>query len=158
MTVMDADPRGVPPLSRLGPEPFDEALTESSFFNSLKKTHRSVKQVLLDGSAVVGCGNIYANEALFDARIYPTKPADRLSRPQCARLLEAVRKVLSSAIEAGGSTLRDFHGADGASGWFALQTSVYDREGEPCPICGTPIRRIVLGQRSTYFCPKCQKK
>lgn len=158
MTVMDADPRGVPPLSRLGPEPFDEALTESSFFNSLKKTHRSVKQVLLDGSAVVGCGNIYANEALFDARIHPTKPADRLSRPQCARLLEAVRKVLSSAIEAGGSTLRDFHGADGASGWFALQTSVYDREGEPCPICGTPIRRIVLGQRSTYFCPKCQKK
>ena len=63
-----------------------------------------------------------------------------------------------AAIEAGGSTLRDFHGADGASGWFALQTSVYDREGEPCPICGTPIRRIVLGQRSTYFCPKCQKK
>lgn len=158
MTVMDIEPRSVPPLSLLGPEPFDENLTESAFASSLKKTHRAIKQVLLDGTAVVGCGNIYASEALFDARIHPAKPADTITKPQAARLLSTVRKVLRSAIEAGGSTLRDFHGADGASGWFALQTSVYDREGEPCPVCGSPIRRIVQGQRSTYFCPKCQKK
>lgn len=157
MTVMSVDPCSVPPLSLLGPEPFDPMLTESSFAASLKKTHRSIKEVLMSGSAVVGCGNIYASEALFVARIRPTKPADRLTKVQSGRLLNAVRNVLGCAIDAGGSTLRDFHGTDGASGWFALQTSVYDREGEACLACGRPIRRIVIGQRSTYYCPHCQK-
>lgn len=157
MRVMHEDPQTVPPLSRLGFEPFDPALTEEAFAAQLKKTHRPVKLVLMDGSVAVGCGNIYANEALFMARIRPDRPADRLTRAQAARLLTSVREVLQAAIDSGGSTLRDFHGADGASGWFALHTCVYDRQGEPCSVCGTPVRRIVLGQRSTYFCPKCQK-
>lgn len=157
MRVTDVDPRTVPPLNQLGPEPFDAALTDDSFAAVLGKTHRSIKEVLMSGAAVVGCGNIYANEALFAAGVRPNRPADRLSKAQTARLLAAVRTVLQAAIDAGGSTLRDFHGTDGASGWFALQTAVYGRAGEPCPNCGTPIRRIVLGQRATYYCPKCQR-
>lgn len=157
MCVWQVDPRTKPPLNRLGSEPFDPALTEASFWAALRKTRRSIKEVLLAGSAVVGCGNIYANEALFAARIHPNKPACGLCAVEAARLLAAVRAVLHSAIEAGGSTLRDFHGADGTSGWFALQTSVYDRKGQPCPVCGFPIVRTVLGQRSTFYCPKCQK-
>ncbi len=157
MTVFHEAPFTEPPLSKLGPEPFDPSLTDDVFWASLKKTHRPIKEVLLSGSAVVGCGNIYANEALFKAGIRPQRAADAISRARAARLLSAVRNTLSEAIEEGGSTLRDFHGADGASGWFALHTLVYDREGKPCPVCGEPIRRIVLGGRSTYFCPKCQK-
>ena len=157
MIVMHTDPYRVPPLSRLGPEPFDPTLTQSAFAARLRKKHKAIKQVLLDGSAVVGCGNIYACVALFEARIDPRMPAEQISDEEASRLLAAIRKVLGEAIDAGGSTLRDFHGTDGSAGWFALHTCVYDREGEPCPVCGTPIVRISQGQRSTYLCPKCQK-
>ena len=109
------------------------------------------------GRVVVGCGNIYASEALFAAGIHPARRADRISNERCAALLKAIRRVLASAIEAGGSTLRDFLGADGVDGYFALSAAVYGREGKPCVRCGAPIRRIMQAGRSTYYCPHCQK-
>jgi formamidopyrimidine-DNA glycosylase len=106
---------------------------------------------------VVGVGNIYASEALFMAGIRPTVRADRLSRPRAAGLHEAIVQVLRRALALGGSTLRDFSSADGQSGYFQMDAMVYGREGLPCRACGTPIRQLRQGQRSTYFCPRCQK-
>jgi formamidopyrimidine-DNA glycosylase len=106
----------------------------------------------------VGAGNIYACEALFDAGIDPRLRANRLSRPRAARLLQAVRHILAQALAMGGSTLRDFRDAHGMSGAFQDQARVYGREGLPCSRCGTPIRRVVMGQRSTFFCPTCQRR
>jgi formamidopyrimidine-DNA glycosylase len=157
MMWFESDPYGQPPLSELGPEPFDVELTDERFFEALKKGRRAIKQELLSGRCVVGCGNIYACEALFRAGIHPGRPADRISKPRAQRLLACIRAVLSEAIAAGGSTLRDFHGANGEDGYFALQTSVYAREGKPCTNCGTDIRRILQGARSTFYCPRCQR-
>jgi formamidopyrimidine-DNA glycosylase len=106
---------------------------------------------------VVGVGNIYASESLFRAGIRPTTAAGRVSLIRYELLADAVRLTLAAAIEKGGSTLRDFVGSDGASGYFQLDYFVYDRAGLPCRVCGTPIRQIVQGQRSTYFCPTCQR-
>ncbi len=117
----------------------------------------SVKQVLLAGNMVVGVGNIYASECLFRAGIRPATPAGKVSLARYERLAEAVRVTLAAAIEKGGSTLRDFVGSDGASGYFQLDYFVYDRAGLPCRICGTTIKQIVQGQRSTYYCPVCQR-
>lgn len=144
-------------LSVLGPEPFDPALDEVGFHAGLQARRTPVKTVLLSGELVVGAGNIYACEALHLARIDPRTPANRLSRPRAARLLAAVRQVLRRAIEAGGSTLKDFS-ANGAAGHYQEQAQVYGREGEPCNTCGTGVRRIVQGQRSTFFCGVCQKR
>ncbi len=151
------DPYGQRPLCGLGPEPFDPELTEQRFYESLQGSARPIKEELLCGRSVVGCGNIYACEALFRAGIHPKRAASRISRERAARLLEAVRDVLSEAIRSGGSTLRDFHGANGETGYFALRTQVYARQGKPCPHCGSPVRRIVQGARSTFYCPVCQK-
>ena len=116
-----------------------------------------MKAALLSGELVVGAGNIYACEALHLARIDPRTPANRLSAPRAARLLAAVRQVLRRAIEAGGSTLKDFS-ANGAAGHYQEQAQVYGRGGQPCNTCGNPVRRIVQGQRATYFCGICQKR
>ena len=113
--------------------------------------------MLLAGDVVVGVGNIYASEALFMAGIRPTKRASSLSRARAALLHQSIRAVLHRAVQAGGSTLRDFSDAQGAAGHFQLQASVYGRAGQPCAACGTGIRSIRLGQRSTFFCPICQK-
>jgi formamidopyrimidine-DNA glycosylase len=113
--------------------------------------------VLLAGDVVVGVGNIYASEALFMAGIRPTLAAARISRPRAARLHAAIRAVLARAVERGGSTLRDFAHVDGQAGHFQLEAQVYGRAGEPCRVCDTPIRQIRQGQRSTFFCPACQK-
>ena len=145
-------------LGRLGPEPFDAALTPQGFHASLQQRRTAIKQVLLSGEAVVGAGNIYACEALFQAGIDPRARADRISRPRAARLLQAVRDTLSRATALGGSTLRDFRDAHGMNGEFQAEAAVYGREGAPCPRCATPIRRIVQGQRASYFCPACQKR
>ena len=145
-------------LARLGPEPFDAALTPLSFHARLHTHRTAVKNVLLSGQAVVGAGNIYACEALFQAGIDPRMRADRLSRPRAARLLQAVRDTLARATVMGGSTLRDFRDAHGMNGEFQAEAAVYGREGQPCPRCATSIRRIVQGQRATYFCPSCQKR
>lgn len=144
-------------LSALGPEPFDPALDEAGFHAGLKARRTPVKAALLSGELVVGAGNIYACEALHLARIDPRTPSNKISRPRAARLLAAVRQVLRQAIEAGGSTLRDFS-ANGAAGHYQERAQVYGRAGEPCNTCGTALRRIVQGQRSTFFCGVCQKR
>ena len=144
-------------LSVLGPEPFDPALDEVGFHAGLQARRTPVKTLLLSGELVVGAGNIYACEALHLARIDPRTPSNKLSRPRAARLLAAVRQVLRRAIEAGGSTLKDFS-ANGAAGHYQEQAQVYGREGAPCNTCGTAVRRIVQGQRSTFFCGVCQKR
>lgn len=144
-------------LAGLGPEPFDPLLTASGMRLAWKGRRVAVKQALLDGSAVVGAGNIYACEALFLAGIRPTTPAGRVSLARCERLLAAVRQVLGRALELGGSTLRDFSDAHGVAGEYQAESQVYGREGEPCRVCGTTIKRIVQAQRSTYYCPQCQR-
>jgi formamidopyrimidine-DNA glycosylase len=144
-------------LGGLGVEPLSADFVVDAFHAGLERRKAPVKQVLLAGDLVVGVGNIYASEALFMAGIRPTLSAARISRPRAARLLEAVREVLTLAVQKGGSTLRDFSNADGQSGYFQLEAMVYDRKGVPCRVCGTPIRKIQQGQRATYFCPRCQK-
>ena len=106
----------------------------------------------------MGVGNIYCSESLFEAGIHPAKAAGKLSKPQCARLANAVRLILKKAIAAGGSSLKDFVNSEGDPGHFMVQTKVYDRKGLPCKVCKTTIAQIVQGQRSTYFCPQCQKR
>jgi formamidopyrimidine-DNA glycosylase len=146
-------------LAGLGREPFgDEALTPAAFHAGLKGRRVAIKQALLAGDIVVGAGNIYACEALFRAGIDPRLAAGRVSGPRAARLLHEVRAVLAEALEQGGSSLRDFRDAHGSQGHFQLYTRVYGREGEPCRSCGAQVRRIQQGQRSTFFCPICQKK
>ena len=112
----------------------------------------------MDAHVVVGVGNIYANESLFQAGIRPTTAAGKVSRPRYSRLVDAIKETLQRAIEAGGTTLRDFVGFDGEPGYFALQLDVYGRAGEPCVICQKELKGIVLGQRQTVFCPRCQRR
>lgn len=149
-------------LQKLGVEPFSSAfageLGAEILYQASRKRSVAVKQFLLAGQAVVGVGNIYCSESLFEAGIHPAKPAGKLTRPQCSRLAEAVRLILKKAIAAGGSSLKDFVNSDGDPGYFMVQTKVYDRKDQPCKVCKTPIKQIVQGQRSTYFCPACQKR
>lgn len=145
-------------LAGLGLEPFDESLTPRFLHDRLRGRRLSIKQALLAGDIVVGAGNIYACEALFMARIDPRLPSGRLSLRRCERLLHEVRVVLHRALAMGGSSLKDFKDAHGSAGHFQLSTSVYGREGEPCRVCGNTIERIVQAQRSTFFCPTCQKR
>ena len=144
-------------LGGLGVEPLGEGFELEQFHEGLKRRQAPIKQVLLAGDLVVGVGNIYASEALFAAGIRPTLAASRISRPRAARLREAVRAILARALERGGSTLRDFSNVDGQSGYFQLEAMVYGRSGLPCHICATPIRQLRQGQRSTFYCPHCQK-
>jgi formamidopyrimidine-DNA glycosylase len=144
------------PDAGLGPEPL--ALKARDLAPRLAKTRRAIKTALLDQRLIAGIGNIYADEALFESRINPRIPANRLSSEQIARLSRAIKKVLTRAIKHRGSTLRDYRDANGNPGNFQTVHRVYDREGKACPRCGTPIRRIVLGGRSTHFCPKCQAR
>lgn len=144
-------------LGRLGMEPLSDDFDLSAFHGGLKRRSAPIKQVLLAGDLVVGVGNIYASEALFRAGIRPTLRASKLSLPRAARLREAVRTVLARAVEQGGSTLRDFSSADGQAGHFQLEAMVYGRAGQPCKVCGTAVKNIRQGQRSTFFCSKCQK-
>ena len=145
-------------LASLGLEPFDDRFDGLHLHAALSGRRVSIKQALLAGDIVVGAGNIYACEALFMAGIDPRLPAGKLSRPRADKLALAVRMVLGQALEAGGTTLRDFKDAHGVAGSFQMQARVYGREGEPCRRCGTPIKRIVQGARSTFFCPQCQKR
>ena len=145
-------------LAGLGIEPFDAAFTGEHLHAALRRRRVAVKLALLSGAIVVGAGNIYACEALFLAGIDPRTRSDRLSRPRCAALAAALRQTLAQALELGGSTLRDFRDAHGMSGQFQLSARVYGRAGLPCLVCATPIRRIVQGQRSTFYCPHCQRR
>jgi len=144
-------------LAGLGVEPLSPDFDASAFHAALRRRRAPIKQVLLSGSPVVGVGNIYASEALFRSGIRPTVPAFRIGARRVARLTQAIREVLSEAIRFGGSTLRDYRGTDGQPGRFQLRTGVYDRAGEACGRCGATIRRLQQGQRSSYFCPRCQR-
>ena len=145
-------------LASLGIEPFDPAFDGNYLHAALQRRRVAIKQALLGGDIVVGAGNIYACEALHAAGIDPRTRSDRLSRPRCERLAQALRATLSRALELGGSTLRDFRDAHGMAGQFQLQAGVYGRTGEDCRRCGGTIRRIVQGQRSTFFCAGCQRR
>jgi len=147
-----------PLLAGLGIEPFDPRFDGAWLHRGWRARSVAVKQALLAGDVVVGVGNIYASESLFRARIHPRTPARRLSPARCERLAQAIRATLADALEAGGTTLRDYVGAGGEPGsYFDIHAAVYEREGQPCRVCGTPIRRLVQGQRATYYCPRCQK-
>ena len=153
-----ADPPASTLLSRLGAEPFDSTLTPASFHAALQGRRAPIKSVLLAGDVVVGAGNIYACEALFQAGIHPALAADRISRPRATRLLACLRSTLARALDLGGSTLRDFSDVHGAAGAFQVEAAVYGRAGLPCGQCGAPVRRRVQAQRSTYFCALCQRR
>jgi len=146
-----------PLLRNLGIEPFDARFDGDWMFARTRGRRVAIKSALLAGDIVVGVGNIYCSESLFRAGIRPTTAAGRISRPRYAALAEAIRATLADAIARGGSTLRDFVGSDGQSGYFQLEAFVYDRAGLPCRVCGTPIRQIMQGQRSTFYCPTCQR-
>jgi formamidopyrimidine-DNA glycosylase len=153
----ESDPVARKLLGRLGMEPLVEGFDFDAFHAGLKRRNAAIKQVLLAGDVVVGVGNIYASEALFLAGIRPTVRASRISAPRARKLLAAIQDVLARAVAKGGSTLRDFSNAQGESGYFQLEAMVYDREGLPCRVCGTPIKALRQGQRSTFLCPNCQK-
>jgi formamidopyrimidine-DNA glycosylase len=144
-------------LGKLGMEPLSDDFEVARFHAELKRRKAAIKQVLLAGDVVVGVGNIYASEALFLAGIRPTVSAERLSRPRVGKLHAAIREVLARAVAKGGSTLRDFSSTNGERGYFQLEAMVYGREGQPCRVCGTPIKAVRQGQRSTFYCPVCQK-
>lgn len=146
-----------PLLAGLGPEPLLPGFDGGALHRALAGRRTPIKVALLDQSVLAGLGNIYVCEALFSAGIDPRRPAGELSPARCARLADALRATLGRAIAMGGSTLRDFAHADGASGHFQREARVYGRADEPCEACGRPLRRIVQGQRSTFFCPRCQR-
>lgn len=145
-----------PLLASLGPEPLTDAFDGDLLWHLSRGRKAAVKLFLMDNANVVGVGNIYASEALFAAGIDPRRAAGKVSRQRYARLAQEVKRILASAIERGGTTLRDFLNPDGAPGYFFRELNVYGRTGEPCRLCDTPIRQVTLGQRSTFWCPSCQ--
>lgn len=145
-------------LATLGPEPLLPAFNADYLYQMLRSRAAPIKTAIMDAHLVVGVGNIYASESLFRARIHPQTQANQLSKAQCARLVDEIKATLQAALAAGGSSLRDFFGADGNPGYFQQTYFVYGRAGEPCHACGQPILNIRLGQRSTFFCAHCQKK
>lgn len=149
----------LPQIAALAPEPFSDAFSFDQFRGTLSQSRRSLKQLLLDQTKVLGLGNIYASEALFLARISPLKEAHRLSKARALKLHQAIRDILHEAIDAGSTLKIDL--TDGESSYFGSVERfwrVYERKGEPCVNCGTRIRRVVQGGRSTYYCPRCQRR
>lgn len=155
--LTEADPMDHPLLRSLGPEPLEDGFTAGYLKAACAKRAVPIKLVLMDAKVVVGVGNIYASESLFRAGIRPTTRAGKISLARLEGLVGCVREVLADSIHAGGTTLRDFVHSDGEPGYFAQRLFVYDRKGEPCRRCGLAIRHAVMGQRSTYWCPGCQK-
>lgn len=143
-------------LSQMGPEPFDPSFDAEFLRDRVRRSTRAVKTQLLSQRIVAGVGNIYADEALWAARVHPR--ANRLSRPAAGRLVDALRSVLQAGIDAGGTTLRDYRTADGGSGAFQHELRCYGRAGEPCDRCGGTLRRVVIDARSTTFCATCQRR
>jgi formamidopyrimidine-DNA glycosylase len=152
-----ADPLHHVLLDDLGVEPFDDAFSGAYLHQASRGRRVPVKQFLMNAQIVTGIGNIYAAEALFAAGIHPLRAAGRISRERYDTLAAAIRSTLERALAAGGSTLRDFVGANGRPGCFQDEYAVYAREGEPCPVCAAPVRAARLGGRSTFFCPACQR-
>ncbi|MGD9598082.1 MAG: bifunctional DNA-formamidopyrimidine glycosylase/DNA-(apurinic or apyrimidinic site) lyase [Steroidobacteraceae bacterium] len=153
----EADPAHHPLLAPLAPEPLGAAFDGDYLRRVTRGRRMAVKQLIMNARLVVGVGNIYASEALFRARIRPGRQARHLTAREVARLVRAIRTVLAGAVRAGGTTLRDYVGADGSPGYFRQKLHVYERAGRPCRRCRTPIRRRMQGQRATYWCPECQR-
>jgi formamidopyrimidine-DNA glycosylase len=153
----EGDVAGHPLLASLGPEPLEKHFDGAYLHQATRKRSAAIKQVIMDSGLVAGVGNIYANEALFRAGVRPQLAAGKLSLPRCALLADAIKQTLRAAIKAGGSTLRDFTNSAGEPGYFQQHYFVYGRAGEPCRKCGTAIRQIKQGQRSSFFCPQCQR-
>ena len=154
---ISGDPAQHPLLKSLGPEPLDKEFTAEHLKAACAKRAVAIKLAIMDAKVVVGVGNIYASEALFRAGIKPATPANKLSKPKLAKLVAGIRAVLTESIKSGGTTLRDFLHSSGEPGYFKQRLFVYERKGEPCRVCGTAIKHSTLGQRSTYWCPKCQR-
>ncbi len=150
------NPLDHPRLVGLGPEPFEPAFNGQYLFSRSRGRRVTIKGLIMDGQVVVGVGNIYACESLFAAGIHPGRAAGRIGHKRYDRLADAIERILGEAIEVGGTSLRDFTAGDGTPGYFGQALKVYGREGAPCLTCGRPVRRIVIGQRSTFFCSGCQ--
>ena len=142
-------------LKNLGPEPLSDEFDVEHLFNACTNRSASIKSVIMDSHRVVGVGNIYACEALFSARINPSRAAGRISKKRIERLVETIKHTLQAAIQQGGTTLQDFTQADGKPGYFGQMLNVYGTKRD-CPVCASAIRKISQGQRSTYYCPSCQ--
>jgi len=146
-----------PLFSKLGPEPLQAEFDEDYLYRATRKRIAAIKLLIMDNHVVVGVGNIYANEALFRAGIKPNLAAGKLSRPRCKKLVAEIKATLNESIALGGSSLRDYVDSSGKQGYFQQHYWVYGRTGEACRNCGTAIRQIKQGQRSSFFCPVCQK-
>jgi formamidopyrimidine-DNA glycosylase len=151
------DPGEHPLLAKLAPEPLEPAFNADYLWRVTRRRRVAIKQLLMNSRLVVGVGNIYANEALFRAKVRPRRQARTLTRVETGRIVRAVKSVLAMAIRVGGTTLRDYVGADGEPGYFKQKLYVYERSAQPCRTCRTPVRQLTQGQRSTYYCPTCQK-
>ncbi|MDT8405200.1 bifunctional DNA-formamidopyrimidine glycosylase/DNA-(apurinic or apyrimidinic site) lyase [Sulfuriflexus sp.] len=143
-------------LAGLGPEPLAREFDLAYIWQASRKRRVAIKSFVMNSHIVVGVGNIYASEALFMAGVHPRRAAGRVTRKDYEKLVRAIKTVIRAAIRQGGTTLRDFTQSDGNPGYFKVKLKVYGRENEPCTICGTPIRQLVIGQRASYFCPACQ--
>jgi formamidopyrimidine-DNA glycosylase len=152
-----ADPASHPLLKGLAPEPLEDDFNGEYLWKITRRRAVAIKQLIMNSRLVVGVGNIYASEALFRARIRPRRQARSLTRQECARLARAIKATLKMAVKAGGTTLRDYIGADGNPGYFRQKLYVYERDGKPCRVCGRPVKHFTQGQRSTYWCSYCQK-
>lgn len=157
LLVTDENPEHHALLNHLGPEPLSDDFNATYLFSRSRKRSIAVKKWIMDSKLVVGVGNIYANEALFAARIHPLKACGKLTRKQCELLVEKIKTVLDNAIAQGGTTLKDFVGSDGKPGYFAQQLLVYGRGGEACTACGKPLLEKALAARTTVYCNHCQR-
>jgi formamidopyrimidine-DNA glycosylase len=153
----EENPELHPLLSGLGPEPFSAEFTGGYLRRRGRGRRVGIKHLIMDAHVVVGVGNIYASEALFRAGINPKRAAGRLSAAVSDQLVVSIREVLDDALRFGGTTLRDYYGGNGEPGYFARELRVYEKTGDPCTRCGAPIRHFTQGQRSTYYCPRCQR-
>ncbi len=144
-------------IKNLGPEPLDKNFSGKYLKTKSQNRTKAIKNFIMDGNIVVGVGNIYASEALFLAKIHPQIPAGKISLKRYERLVNSIQLVLSKAISAGGTTLKDFVNADGKPGYFTQQLNVYGRKGQECTSCKTLISHVIIGQRSTFYCKSCQK-
>jgi len=154
----EADPLDHPLLAKLAPEPLSDAFDAAYMFHATRKRRVAIKQLIMNSQLVVGVGNIYASESLFRAAISPRRAAHRITRAQAAALTQAIKDVLTEAIEIGGTTLRDYVNAEGLPGYFRQKLFVYERGGQPCRVCSAPVKQRVQGQRSTYWCAVCQRQ
>ena len=144
-------------IQHLGPEPLSDLFHIDDLYPKTKQKKTPIKSLIMDGQIVVGVGNIYASEALFQSGIHPKRAAQNISKKRLIKLVSAIKNILNQAIQQGGTTLKDFVNSEGNPGYFQQTLNVYGQKGKPCPICQTPIKQITLAQRSTFYCPQCQR-